>query len=225
MLMDDGGSRIAARATGPLLAAGATLAAVWLAMLLLGAGPADQRLLLVMYAGDEPWLAQAAIGLTQLGSGWTLIPVTVVGAWWLLHRRKRFDALTLVVASFIGRGLVILQKLWFARLRPEENLRLVEVSSLSFPSGHAANSTIVYLMLAVLLFDDSRRRRIALACAAALSLLIGLSRLVLGVHWPSDVVGGWAFGLLWVLFCLALADRLARYYYRRSETGEGTYAK
>lgn len=208
MLMDDVGSRIAARATGPWLAAGAALAAVWLAMLLLGAGPADRRLLLVIYAGDEPWLALAAIALTQLGNGSTLIPLTIVGALWLLYRRRRFDALTLLIASFTGRALVILQKAWFARLRPEEDLRLVEVSSLSFPSGHAANSTIVYLMLAVLLFDHPRRRRIALACAAVLSLLIGLSRLVLGVHWPSDVVGGWAFGLPWVLLALTVSERV-----------------
>ena len=89
-------------------------------------------------------------------------------------------------------------------------MRLVDVSSLSFPSGHAGNSMIVYLSVALLLFDDPRRRRIAAACAIILSLLIGLSRPAVGVHWPSDVVGGWAFGLLWVMLSLKVAQTLNR---------------
>ena len=179
-------------------------------MLLLGAGAADIALLLALYAGDEPWIALFAIGLTKLGNGSTLIAITLLAALWLLYRGKAWDALTLLAITVSGRALVILQKAWFARLRPEEDMRLVEVSSLSFPSGHAGNSMIVYLSLAVLLFDDARRRRIAVICAVALSLLIGISRPLVGVHWPSDVVGGWAFGLLWVLLGLRLAQTLKR---------------
>ena len=68
-------------------------------------------------------------------------------------------------------------------------MRLVEVSYQSFPSGHAANSTIAYVALALLLFDDPKQRRVAVAAAMVLALLIGISRPMLGVHWPSDVVG------------------------------------
>ena len=190
----------------PVLLAGLLLP-LWLAMLLLGAGAADRDVLLALYARDEPWLALVALGLTYLGDWWTVVAVTLLGALWLLYRGKRWAALTLLIASFTGRALIILQKAYFARLRPEEDLRLVEVSSLSFPSGHAANSTIAYVTLALLLFDDPRHRRIAAAFSIALAFLIGLSRPMLGVHWPSDVVAGWSFGALWVLAVLWIAER------------------
>jgi membrane-associated phospholipid phosphatase len=179
----------------------------WAAMLLLGASAVDRDVLLALYAREEPWLALAALGVTYLGDWWTVGAVTLLGASWLLYQGKRWAALTLLIASFAGRALVAVQKFYFARLRPEENLGMVEVSSLSFPSGHAANSTIAYLTLALLLFDDPRQRRIAAAFAIALAFLIGLSRPMLGVHWPSDVVGGWAFGLLWVGLVVTLMQR------------------
>lgn len=190
----------------PLVIVG-TLASLWLAMLLLGAGAVDRGILLALYARDEPWLALAALGLTQLGNWWTVVGATLAGALLLLYRGKSWQALTLLIATFTGRALVILQKAYFARLRPEEDLRLVEVSYQSFPSGHAANSTIAYVTLALLLFDDPRHRRIAAIVAVLLALLIGISRPMLGVHWPSDVVGGWAFGLLWVGVVLAVMER------------------
>ena len=191
----------------PVLLAG-MLAPVWLAMLLLGAGAVDRDILLALYARDEPWLALAALGFTQLGNWWTVVAVTVIGALFLLYRGNRWGALILLTASFTGRALVILQKAYFARVRPEENLRLVEVSYQSFPSGHAANSTIAYVGLALLLFHDPKQRRVAAAAAMVLALLIGISRPMLGVHWPSDVVAGWAFGLLWIALIFAIMERL-----------------
>jgi undecaprenyl-diphosphatase len=190
----------------PVLLAG-MLAPLWLAMLLLGAGAVDRDILLALYARDEPFLALAALGFTQLGNWWTVVGVTLVGALLLVWRGKRWGALTLLIASFTGRALVILQKAYFARLRPEEDLRLVEVSYQSFPSGHAANSAIAYVGLALLLFDDPKQRRVAAAAALVLALLIGISRPMLGVHWPSDVIAGWAFGLLWLALVFALAER------------------
>jgi undecaprenyl-diphosphatase len=190
----------------PVLLAG-ILALLWLAMLLLGAGPADRDILYALYTRDEPLLAQAAIGITQLGNWWTVVGVTLAGALLLFYRGKKWGALTLLIATFTGRGLVILQKDYFARLRPEENLRLVEVSYQSFPSGHAANPTIAYVALALLLFDDPKRRRVAVLTAMVLALLIGISRPMLGVHWPSDVVAGWAFGLMWIALIFAMMER------------------
>lgn len=203
-------NQLAAAVTVGPAAAGASaavLGGLWLAMLLLGAGAADRALLLALYAADEPWLALFALGFTKLGDWWTVVAVTLAGALWLLWRGNRWGALTLLVASFTGRVLVILQKAYFARLRPEEDMRLVEVSYQSFPSGHAANPTIAYLTLALLLFDDPRQRRIAAGGVLALAFLIGISRPMLGVHWPSDVVAGWAFGLLWAMLVLAVMER------------------
>jgi undecaprenyl-diphosphatase len=190
----------------PVLLA-AMLAPLWLAMLLLGAGAVDRDILLALYARDEPFLALAALGFTQLGNWWTVVGVTLVGALLLLWRGKRWGALTLLIASFTGRALVILQKAYFARLRPEEDLRLVEVSYQSFPSGHAANSAIAYVGLALLLFDDPKQRRVAAAVAMVLAMLIGISRPMLGVHWPSDVIAGWAFGLMWIALIFSIMER------------------
>ena len=183
------------------------LAALWLAMLLFGAGAADGAVLASLYAGNQPWLALAALGFTFLGNWSSVVVVTLIGALGMLYQRKRRAALLLLVASFTGRGLVILAKLYFARLRPEENLQLAEVHYLSFPSGHSANSMIVYLGIALLAVDKPEHRRMAVCAALLLTFLIGLSRPILGVHWPSDVVAGWAFGAFWLLLVLALADR------------------
>src|SRR5688572_10976306 len=83
----------------PLLALGA-LAGLWLAMLLLGAGDVDRDVLLALYAGDEPWLALAAIGLTYLGNWPTVVVATILGAAWLAYHGKRRAALVLLIASF-----------------------------------------------------------------------------------------------------------------------------
>jgi undecaprenyl-diphosphatase len=186
------------------------LAALSLAMLLLGAGAVDRKILLSLYAGDQPWLALVALGFTFLGNWSTVIVVTVLAALWMLYRGQRRGALILLVASLTGRGLVVLAKLYFARARPEENLRLADVHYLSFPSGHSANSMIVYLGIALLAFDKPEHRRVAIAGALLLTFLIGFSRPILGVHWPSDVVAGWSFGALWLLLVIAVADRLMR---------------
>ena len=190
----------------PVLLAG-MLAPLWLAMLLLGAGAVDRDILYALYTRDEPLLQQAALGITQLGNWWTVVGVTLAGALFLFWRGKRWDALTLLIATFTGRGLVILQKDYFARLRPEEHLRLVDVSYQSFPSGHAANPTIAYVGLALLLFDDPKQRRVAAAVAMVLAMLIGISRPMLGVHWPSDVIAGWAFGLMWIALIFSIMER------------------
>jgi undecaprenyl-diphosphatase len=189
-----------------LLLAGAMIA-IWLAMLLLGAGNIDRDVLLALYAGDEPWIALAAIQLTKLGNWWTVVPITLVGAAWLCYKRRTWAAISLLICSFGARVLVILQKGYFARLRPEEHLRMVEVNYMSFPSGHATNAIVAYFALALLLFDDPRHKRIAAAVTLVLAFLIGISRPVLGVHWPSDVIAGWALGLFWVALVFTVMKR------------------
>jgi membrane-associated phospholipid phosphatase len=90
----------------------------------------------------------------------------------------------------------------FARTRPDIVDHIVTVGGASFPSGHSANSAIVYLTLASLLTQVVRghdTRRFVLVAAALLVTAIGSSRVYLGVHWPSDVLAGWSFGTLWAL--------------------------
>lgn len=188
----------------------AALVLLWLAMLLGGGGPVDRSVLLGLYSGEREALAAAAAGFTYAGNGTSLVAVTLVAAAWLALRTRPGAALLLLFATLSGRSLVVLQKWWFARLRPEENLRLVDVTSMSFPSGHAANSTMVFVALALLLPRERGRKR-AFWGAVLLTFLIGLSRPMLGVHWPSDVVAGWCFGALWLWLCWTLgAPRIDR---------------
>ncbi|MBA3676769.1 MAG: phosphatase PAP2 family protein [Sphingosinicella sp.] len=176
------------------LVALALLAMVWLAMLLTGGSESvfDPAILGLLYAGDRPGPAMVAIWITQLGGWIGLGIVTVAAAAFLLVRRRYRDTALLLFITLSGRLVVELQKSWSARARPQDE-HLVTVHSLSFPSGHSANSMIVYLTIALLLLPG----RAPVVAALGLSMIIGLTRLLLGVHWPSDVVGGWAFGLAW----------------------------
>ena len=180
------------------LTVAALLFALWLAMFLLGGSDADRQLLIAGYAGDRPW-SDAAIFVTRLGDWEILLALTVFACAWLLLRREWLPAGVLLGSTLAGRLLVTVQKMSIGRIRPAENQHLVEVQTLSFPSGHAANSMVVYVLLAIFLIRDEAKRRVAIGAAILLSLLIGTSRVLLGVHWPSDVGGGWAFGLLWVI--------------------------
>ncbi len=168
-------------------------------MFLLGARDIDHAILLSIYAGDRLWLASLARGFSLLGKWRVLIVLIGAGAIWLVYRRQYWPALILLFVTQSGRMLVALQKAEIGRHRPEDSLHLVKVHSFAFPSGHATSSIIVYLTLALLFARPGRERQWAVASAALLSFLIGVSRVVLGVHWPSDVVAGWAFGLLWTL--------------------------
>lgn len=183
----------------------AGLVLAWAAMLLFGGLEFDRGLLVLAYAGRDPNVTEVARWLTELGGFAVLLPVTALGALWLLWRRDWRSALLLVAVTLSGRLLVELQKEWTARLRPDANEHLVAAQSLAFPSGHAANATLVWLGLALLLPLSERARPFAIWGAVWLALAIGASRVMLGVHWPSDVIAGWSFGLLWLLLLMRLA--------------------
>ncbi|HEX9932213.1 MAG TPA: phosphatase PAP2 family protein [Allosphingosinicella sp.] len=196
--MDDG-----ARALMPFVLF--ALVVAWAVMLLFGGMDLDRGLLALLHAGDaRPEVAGAARIVTELGGFRVLVPVTAAGAALLLYRRQLRSAVLLVGLTLSGRFLVDLQKIQTARLRPDEQEHLIEVQSLAFPSAHAANATMVYLSLALLLTSAWPRRGLAVWGAVWLAVLIGASRLVLGVHWPTDVIAGWAFGLFWTLLLLRL---------------------
>ncbi len=181
-----------------------SLVIAWTIMLLFNGMHLDRLLLALVHARDRGDVAQAARLVTELGGVWVLIPATAAGALLLAFRRRFGAALILIVITLSGRLFVDLLKLQTARPRPEEYEHLVAVQSLAFPSAHAANSTMVYVTLALLLTDRYPGRAAALWGAVWLALLIGASRPVLGVHWPSDVIGGWAFGLFWALLLLRI---------------------
>lgn len=194
------------RFTGALVA----LTAIWLAMLLWGGGPVDRAIYEALYVGRSPALVAVARAFTTLGEPTVLISAGVACALWLWYAGHRHLPLLLIAIVMLGRGLSELQKYWVARVRPDIGAHLVVVKTASFPSGHAASSMVFFLALALVLTQGKPWNRVAVAAAIALSLVIGASRVMLGVHWPSDVIGGWAFGMLWVLLTLRMAGRLVR---------------
>jgi undecaprenyl-diphosphatase len=201
-----GGLRFQWRFAAALL----TLTAIWLAMLVWGAGPLDRAVYQALYAGHRPALVVVARLFTALGQPTVLIAAGVLCALGLWYRGRGRLALVLVLIVTLGRVLSEAQKYMIARVRPDLEPHLVVVKTQSFPSGHATSSMIFYLAVALAVTAGTRWQRVAAAAAVLLSLLVGLSRVMLGVHWPSDVIGGWAFGLLWVLVTLRLAERLVR---------------
>jgi len=187
----------------------AFLAAIWLLMLTVGTGDADDDILRALYAGGHPAIVAVARAFTFLGDSRFGLPFVVAAIALLAWLKGRREAVTGLLVIAVGRILVETQKYAIARFRPSDEVHLVPVSTPSFPSGHAGNSMIVCLTLAILFFGDTRWKRPAVAIGFLLSLCIGSSRLLLGVHWPTDVIGGWVFGLLWVTLALPLAGRIA----------------
>ena len=177
-------------------------------MLAFGAGPLDRQIYEALYAGHRPALLTIARIITFFGEPAMLISAGLFAAALLIWQKRMRLALVVLVVVLVGRSLSELQKVWVGRPRPDLEPHLVVVGNPSFPSGHAASSMIFCLTIALALTAGTRWQRPAVAVALLISFLIGSSRVMLGVHWPSDVVGGWAFGMLWVLLTLRLAKRL-----------------
>lgn len=159
------------------------------------------------------WLLQSAIDISALG-GFTLLWLFGTAALVFLFAFGRRAEALLLAGSLIGAStLNALLKLVLQRPRPDIVPHLAQVSSASFPSGHAMTAAAVYLTLGVMLAQaqPSRwARAYLLGFATLLVLLIGCSRVYLGVHWPSDVLAGWCFGSSWALCMFALNARLHR---------------
>ena len=196
--------------------AAAALAAASLVLVALGALVArgqpfafDRAIMLAMREPEDRripegpmWLKHVMIDITALGGETVLVLVVLVTAGFLALGR-RWLTLALVLGGTISGSLLVgVFKNLVGRARPALIDHLVDVWSASFPSGHAANSAIVYLTLALILMQIVERRaaRLYLVVVAALLVgAIGISRVYLGVHFPSDVIAGWSFGTLWAL--------------------------
>lgn len=180
-------------------------------MLLLAARHTDN---LILPIGPH-WLRSAMIDITALG-GTTVLTIAIVVTLGALAVERLWLTAGLVFAATVSGSLAVdLAKHVVARPRPDVVPHLVEVTSLSFPSGHSANSAIVYLTLATLLtqvIPNEALRRYVIGVAVVLVTAIGISRVYLGVHWPSDVLAGWSFGTLWALawWSIGAHIRLAR---------------
>jgi undecaprenyl-diphosphatase len=161
-----------------------------------------------------PWWFEVMMkDVTALGSTSVLTLLTTFVIGYLLIERKYSAALFVLVAIGGGALLSTLLKLGFERPRPDLVAHGADVYTASFPSGHALMSTVTYLTLGALLARMEERRRIklyVLAVAVTLAALIGVSRVYLGVHWPTDVLAGWSVGAAWALACWLIARWLQR---------------
>jgi Membrane-associated phospholipid phosphatase len=159
------------------------------------------------------WLEETARDITGLGGYTILTLVTASVAICLLMAGKRGAAMLLAVAVIGGTLLSTGLKMGFERPRPELVPHATQVYTASFPSGHAMLSAVTYLTLGALLARVLERRRIKafiMGLAVVTTLLVGASRIYLGVHWPSDVLGGWAMGAAWASLCWFVALQLQR---------------
>ena len=149
-----------------------------------------------------PWLAPAVRDLTSLGSVSVLLLVVLAVAGFLALARL-WRHLTLVLGASIGGLLLLgLLKRGFERPRPTVVPQLMVETTASFPSGHAMMSSVIYLTLGTLvaqLCPRWRERVYVMTVAGVLTVLVGLTRLYLGVHYPTDVLAGWSVGLAWAL--------------------------
>jgi len=159
------------------------------------------------------WLELAAFDITALGGPTVLGLVVLATTGYLLLQGLARTALFIFVASVGGWIINGFLKEWFQRPRPEVVPHLRDVMSQSFPSGHALTSAVVYLTLGALLMRVSERsvtKFYCLAVAMVATVLIGLSRLYLGVHYPTDVLAGWMIGLCWALVCWTIERAIER---------------
>jgi undecaprenyl-diphosphatase len=203
-----------------LLAVAVFGAGVWMFALLAdevmegGTQSFDRKILLAMRRpGDlspigTPAVLQAAQDITALGGEVVLVLVIVITAGFLLLDGKRHMALFL--CSSVAGGLLVslVLKNFFQRPRPDLVPHAVYASSTSFPSGHSMMSAVTYLTLGALLARSNERKGIkayVLIVAALLTVMIGVSRVYLGVHWPTDVLAGWTAGASWAILCWLVA--------------------
>jgi undecaprenyl-diphosphatase len=177
----------------------------------------DQKLLLAMrHKGDlspigPPAIQDAARDVTALGGVTVLTLLTIITGGFLFLDGKKHMAL-FVYGSVAGGALVsLILKNLFQRPRPDLVPHGAYVSTTSFPSGHSMLSAVTYLTLGALLARSFPRKRLKtyfLLLAFLLTFTIGISRVYLGVHWPTDVLAGWTAGATWAIVCWLVARRL-----------------
>ena len=174
----------------------------------------DEAVLRWIGQQHSPHLERVMVEITLLGTGSVVLTMVAVSAMFLALTRHKYSALLLLIATVGGILLNNLLKIGFGRPRPQVFDWGTEAVSLSFPSGHAMSSAVVYGCVAYLAARLQRRhwhRVLTMLAAALIIVLISISRLYLGVHYPSDVAAGVIIGLAWAGFCMATLEAIQIY--------------
>ena len=180
----------------------------------------DMRILVALRKSDDPsrpigpdWVQNSLMDLTAIGGPTVLGLVVVSVAGFLLLQGRYHTAIVVLATAASGEIANYAMKNLFLRPRPDVVPHLRDVTSSSFPSGHAMESAIIYLTLGAMLMRLAERRATKMYCigiAIVLTLLVGISRVYLGVHYPTDVIAGWMFGFFWASLCWMVASRFER---------------
>lgn len=160
-----------------------------------------------LHARSSPFLTSAILLITSLGATWIVISLTVSFLIYLLLKRRYYWFAAVVPTVFGGMLLNRLLKYAFQRPRPSFDDPILTLTSYSFPSGHTMAAAVLYGVLAAYLFaqtEDWLRRALIILAAALLIALVGFSRIYLGAHYLTDVLGAIAEGLAWLSLCLTV---------------------
>ena len=173
----------------------------------------DRAILLAVARTRMPWLTIAAIDVTALGSTTLVVLFSAFTLVVLLVLRDRLGALQMLAASAGAGILTLLTKNIIERIRPEGAQRLIMVSGFSYPSGHSVSTSALYLTIAIIagryVQQSGARAAIFLAVSAVL-IMVGASRVYLGVHYTTDVVSGISLGAAWALLLAGFFTLIAR---------------
>jgi membrane-associated phospholipid phosphatase len=165
----------------------------------------DKTILLWIHQFANPTFDTIMLNVTRLGNPSTVVFITLITLGILWGRRYRQEAKIFLFNCLGGAILSYGLKLAFSKPRPQLWKSLIAEKSYSYPSGHALGSIVLYGFLACLLGNHyPKYTKVSYSIAAILIASIGLSRLYLGVHWPTDVIAGYGVGFLWVTFCMTM---------------------
>ena len=178
----------------------------------------DRAILLALRHPDDPakplgplWLQVAARDVTSLGSPAVLTLITVAALGFLALKRHWRAALFVLASICGGSAISFAIKDLVQRPRPDFVAAVAQTQTYSFPSGHAFLSAVTFLTLGALLARVQRQAEVKvylLAVAITITVLVGISRIYIGVHWPTDVLAGWCAGAAWAILCWLIAERL-----------------
>lgn len=165
-----------------------------------GLASLDRGLMSAVHSWSSPWLTHAMFGFSLIGSWGFVIPSAVLLFLYLFFKGAKREAVILAVAVGASAALNLWLKLWFYRVRPAVPWTLTHEASFSFPSGHAVSAFCFYATLTYLFVQGKQKWSNAVLIVASLFMIsgIGLSRVYLGVHYPSDIAAGYLEGAVWV---------------------------